>query len=87
MTAYSRHAQTIDNNLYVWELRSVNHRYLDAHFRLPVIAHGLEQDIRKILGTYVTRGRVDISLSIKQDEGGQTPVPVNREKVALQHLK
>lgn len=83
MTAYSRHAQTIDNNLYVWELRSVNHRYLDAHFRLPVIAHGLEQDIRKILGTYVTRGRVDISLSIKQDEGGQTPVSVNREKVAL----
>jgi uncharacterized protein (TIGR00255 family) len=83
MTAYARHAQTVDNNLYVWELRSVNHRYLDAHFRLPVAAHELEQGIRKVLGAFVTRGRVDISLSVKRDEGGLVPVSVNPEKVAL----
>jgi uncharacterized protein (TIGR00255 family) len=83
MTAFARHTQIIDNDLYVWELRSVNHRYLDAHFRLPVIAQSLEQGIRKILSTYVTRGRVDINLSIKQDEGGQVSVSVNQKKVAL----
>ena len=83
MTAFARHTQSIDHNLYVWELRSVNHRYLDAHFKLPAVAHGLEQGMRKSLGTYVTRGRIDITLSIKRDEGEQTLVSVDAERVAL----
>ncbi len=82
MTAYARHAQIIDDNQYTWELRSVNHRYLDAHFRLPDVVHGLEQGIRENLGTRVTRGRVDINLSIKQGEGEAKRMPVNSDKVA-----
>ncbi len=83
MTAYARHTQTIDNNQYTWELRSVNHRYLDAHFRLPEIVHGLEQEIRKHLATQVTRGRVDVTLSVKQDTGEQAPLLVNPDKVSV----
>ncbi len=82
MTAYARHEQIIGDKLYTWELRSVNHRYLDAHFRLPEIAHGLEQRIRENLGARVTRGRVDINLSVKQSTGEAKLVPVNSDKVA-----
>ncbi len=81
MTAYARHSQTIDGDEYVWELRSVNHRYLDAHFRLPERARELEPYIREKLSAWVTRGRVDINLSIKEGVGGQYRAPVNPEKV------
>lgn len=81
MTAYARHAQTIDGDEYVWELRSVNHRYLDAHFRLPERARELEPYIREQLSACVTRGRVDINLSIKEGVGGKNRAPVNPEKV------
>jgi uncharacterized protein (TIGR00255 family) len=79
MTAYARHAQHIDGDEYVWELRSVNHRYLDAHFRLPERVRELEPYIREKLGACVTRGRVDINLSIKEGVGGQYRTPVNPE--------
>jgi len=82
MTAYARHAQIIDDNQYTWELRSVNHRYLDAHFRLPESVYGLEPQIREKLSARVTRGRVDINLSVKQGVGEADPVPVNADKVA-----
>jgi len=83
MTAFARHAQTHDHKVYTWEIRSVNHRYLDAHFRLPEAAQGLEQEIRKALTEQLTRGRVDINLSIKQGVAEQGPLSVNPEKVAL----
>jgi uncharacterized protein (TIGR00255 family) len=83
MTAYARHTQIIENDQYTWELRSVNHRYLDAHFRLPEIAYGLEQDIRKHLAMQLTRGRVDVTLSVKHDAGEQPPLSVNQDKVAV----
>ncbi len=65
MTAYARHSHQTDQQQYVWELRSVNHRYLDAHFRLPEQAQVLEPLIRKHLSSQLARGRVDINLSIK----------------------
>jgi len=82
MTAYARHTQIIDDNQYTWELRSVNHRYQDAHFRLPERVYGLEQQIREKLSACVARGRVDINLSIKQGAGEAKPVSVNADKVA-----
>ena len=83
MTAYARHTQVIENDQYTWELRSVNHRYLDAHFSSPEIAYGLEQDIRKHLATQLTRGRVDITLSVKHGAGEQPLLSVNQDKVAV----
>ncbi len=82
MTAYARHAQTINEKQYVWEIRSVNHRYLDAHFRLPETAHELEPLIRERLAQKVSRGRIDINLSIKES-AGKSPTPaLNKDKLA-----
>ena len=48
-----------------WELRSVNHRYLDISFRVPEEFRMLEPEIRRILGEYLSRGKVDAALKYK----------------------
>ena len=45
-----------------WELRSVNHRYLEIGFRVPEEFRMLEPEIRRILGEFVSRGKVDATL-------------------------
>ena len=82
MTAYAHHAQTINEKQYVWEIRSVNNRYLDAHFRLPEATHELEPLIRERLAQKVSRGRIDINLSIKE-LAGKSPAPaLSKDKLA-----
>jgi uncharacterized protein (TIGR00255 family) len=48
----------------VWEVRSVNHRYLDLGFRLPEDFRGLEPKLRSLAGEAVKRGKVDCSLKV-----------------------
>jgi uncharacterized protein (TIGR00255 family) len=45
-----------------WEVRSVNHRYLEIGFRMPEEFRVLEPDIRRILGEHLSRGKVDATL-------------------------
>jgi len=45
-----------------WEMRSVNHRYLDFNLHLPEEFRPLEADIRQCLGQHLSRGKVDVTL-------------------------
>jgi uncharacterized protein (TIGR00255 family) len=45
-----------------WELRSVNHRYLEIGMRLPEDFRAIEGDIRQVLGDTLSRGKVDAVL-------------------------
>lgn len=45
-----------------WELRSVNHRYLDVQFRMPEEFRGLEAELRQLAGTVLSRGKVEVQL-------------------------
>ena len=45
-----------------WEMRSLNHRYLEFSLRLPEEFRVLEPRIRKILGKFISRGKVDATL-------------------------
>lgn len=65
MTAFARTEKQADWGHAVWELRSVNHRYLEFNFVLPEPFHYLEAILRKQLNTYLQRGRVDIKLHYK----------------------
>jgi len=49
MTAFARKELEADWGSLVWEVRSVNNRYLDAHFRLPETLKSLEGDLRETL--------------------------------------
>lgn len=62
MTAFARHADEGDWGRAVWELRSVNNRYLDVNFRLPEELRGLEAQFRDQIAARLKRGKVDCTL-------------------------
>ena len=64
MTAFARLTTQQDWGKASWELRSVNHRYLETHFRLPDTLRELEMPLRELARKYLHRGKVDISLQL-----------------------
>ena len=67
MTAFSRHQESHDWGQQTWEIRSVNHRYLEPSFKLPDLARPCETELRKQLKKYASRGKLDISLRLQPD--------------------
>ncbi len=47
-------------------LKSVNHRFLDLHFRLPSGTDSLEMQLRRLLKERMARGHVEVSLSLER---------------------
>ena len=80
MTGYAQ-AQVIENG---WSLRvsvrSVNHRFLDLHLRVPEGFEPVEPRIRQIVRERVRRGHLDVTLHY--DPAGPAAVGVNREVAA-----
>ncbi|MFQ5937263.1 MAG: YicC/YloC family endoribonuclease [Acidiferrobacterales bacterium] len=62
MTAFARLDLDTPWGSLVWELRSVNHRYLEMMLRLPDELRSLEPKVRQLVGQHVTRGKVDCTL-------------------------
>ena len=71
MTAFARVQETSDAGSITWELRSVNHRYLEPGIKLPDDFKLLEPEIRKMLAKILTRGKVDLGLRYKLDQQQQ----------------
>ena len=65
MTGFARVEDVCDQEDFEgnvsWELRSVNHRYLEINFRLPEEVRRIEPQLRKILQSKLARGKVDCS--------------------------
>ncbi|MGH9515000.1 MAG: YicC/YloC family endoribonuclease [Terriglobales bacterium] len=61
-------------------IKSVNHRFLDLHFRLPSNTDALEMNLRRILKEKLARGHVDVNLSFEQ--GGSSPFALNKPLLA-----
>lgn len=62
MTAFGRSQVKADWGTAIWEIRSVNHRYLDITVRLPEILREIEQKTREILHNSIQRGKVECIL-------------------------
>jgi len=54
MTGFARVEQQFEFGRLSWEIRSVNHRYLDFGLRLPDEFRPLEADVRKTLAQYLS---------------------------------
>ncbi len=79
MTAFARQeAQTEQGNL-TWEIRSVNHRYLEVSVRLDECFRPLEMKIRKLFADKLTRGKVDAVLRYKAPEQQQSALEINQD--------
>jgi uncharacterized protein (TIGR00255 family) len=69
MTGFARVERQYEFGRLSWEMRSVNHRYLDFGLRLPVEFRPLEADIRKCLGQYLSRGKIEATLRFTEAAG------------------
>ena len=69
MTGFARVERQYDFGRLSWEMRSVNHRYLDFGLRLPEEFRPLESDIRTCLGQYLSRGKIEANLRLITEPG------------------
>jgi uncharacterized protein (TIGR00255 family) len=79
MTAFSGAERDIEGWAFAWEIRSVNHRYLDIALRLPESFRFLEGDVRTLIGQRVKRGRVDLALTQKKAQAAHLGLPLDAE--------
>ncbi len=69
MTGFASIERQYSFGRLVWEMRSVNHRYLDFNFRLPEEFRVLEPKIRSTISTHLSRGKIDATLRFHPSEG------------------
>lgn len=77
MTAFARREREGDWGQLAWELRSVNHRYLEVHPRLPEELRSLEPMVRERLAERLGRGKVECSLRFASAAGATAEVTLN----------
>ncbi len=65
MTAFARRQAETPALQLVWELRSVNHRYLETQFRMPEALRSLEGSLRDVARGHLKRGKLDCTLHIE----------------------
>jgi uncharacterized protein (TIGR00255 family) len=85
MTAFSRKEASHDWGTLSWEIRSVNHRYLEASYRLPEAARSLEPTLRDIIRKQLQRGKVDCSLQLRLNTVASKNLQIN-DQVLDQYL-
>lgn len=64
MTAFARQTIECDWGTAAWEIRSVNHRYLETNFRMPETVRDIEMGLRELARKHLQRGKVDCSLQL-----------------------
>ena len=84
MTAFSREESRSDLGELIWEIRSVNHRYLEVFVRLPEELRALEPLVRETVGKLLARGKVECTLRYKTS--GVTPVAMNVNEAFIRQL-
>jgi uncharacterized protein (TIGR00255 family) len=65
MTGYATGYEETDGAKIAVEVRTVNHRFLDPHIRLPREYQFLEQEVQQAVRAAIRRGRVDMSISVQ----------------------
>lgn len=77
MTGYGKGEAEFEGRRFIVELRSVNHRYCDVSIRLPRRYTALEADIKKSVSGSISRGKLDVTLTIEGNEGTALGLEVN----------
>ncbi len=80
MTGFGRGSAAGDEFNVTVEIKTVNNRYLDIHFRLGQELAPLEMSIRKLISSRLSRGRVDLSINFERI--GAPTYEINRQLIA-----
>jgi len=79
MTAYARKEIKGDWGSAVWEIRSVNQRYLETYFRLPEQFRGLEPILRERFRKRLARGKVECHLRFEANPAAKGELSINQD--------
>jgi uncharacterized protein (TIGR00255 family) len=85
MTGFARHQAEHEFGTLIWEIRAVNHRYLEPSFRLPESLRHLEGALREFLRQQVQRGKVEAQLKFLNASATQNALALNES--VLQQIK
>jgi uncharacterized protein (TIGR00255 family) len=65
MTGYGKAEIQFENKNYILELRSLNSKVLELNARLPMHVREIEVQLKKSVGEFLKRGKIDLSLNIE----------------------
>ena len=83
MTGFARASAESGSGRLTWEIRAVNHRYLDVQFRLPEELRPYEQALRAQVTGHVRRGKVDCVLAVRRAVDEDSELELNTELVRI----
>ncbi len=88
MTGYAAQEQSLENATLLLELRAVNSRYLDLHFKLDDNLRSLEPLIRELIGEQLSRGKIECKLNLMTrtmpQQAGQIDQAMLQQLAAMQ---
>jgi len=79
MTAFSRCDRSTDWGTLSWEVRTVNHRYLEPSFRMPEELRAIESKIRERLIKRLGRGKIECNCRFQAQQSSETNLTINTE--------
>ncbi len=83
MTGFARESVETDIGTLSWEIRAVNHRYLDVQFKLPEDLRPKEQAFRQQISKVLGRGKIDCALHFRRAFNQQSEMQIDTDLVGL----
>jgi uncharacterized protein (TIGR00255 family) len=81
MTAYGRAESVKGNTEFIAEIKSVNSRYREIILRLPQVLQPLEERIKPVICSRLKRGRIEISIQMKENSNNALKLELNKPLV------
>jgi len=79
MTGFASSENDTPQGTLLWELRSVNHRYLEMQFKLPDGFRALEPGLRELISSKVKRGKIDAALHFRPASTAAANLTINED--------
>ena len=82
MTGFARAEVKSPEYTLVWEVRSVNHRYLEMHLRLPEEFREIETALRETVRKKLQRGKLEATIHLQPEQGGDSSIGLDADRLA-----
>ena len=79
MTGYGRSQKILGGRDILVEIRSVNHRYYEYSSRIPRSYNYIDEKLKALLKTSVSRGKIEVAVTINNIEGKDTEIAINKD--------
>lgn len=79
MTGFGRCLESVDGKTIIVEIKSVNHRYYEFTSRVPRSCGYLDEKLKSFIQGKVSRGKIDVGVSIQSDGVSDEKIEVNSE--------